>query len=86
MGTTITIKLKGQPIIYFSSSSTILWFLALKIFLVFLVFLSLDFYVVLGYVHWRDRRYKGGAPIREEEEEEEEEEDKQTQEREQPEL
>ena len=28
MGTTITIKLKGQSIIYFSSSSTILWFLA----------------------------------------------------------
>ena len=28
MGTTITIKLKGQPVIYFSSSSTILRFLA----------------------------------------------------------
>ena len=28
MGTTITIKLKGQSIIYFNSSSTILWFLA----------------------------------------------------------
>ena len=28
MGTTITIKLKGQSIIYFSSSSTILWSLA----------------------------------------------------------
>ena len=28
MGTTITIKLKGQSVIYFSSSSAILWFLA----------------------------------------------------------
>ena len=28
MGTTITIKLKGQSVIYFSSSSTILRFLA----------------------------------------------------------
>ena len=28
MGTTITIKLKGQSVFFFSSSSTILWFLA----------------------------------------------------------
>ena len=35
-------------------------------FLVFLVFF-LFYVVLLGYVHWRDRRYKGGAPIREEE-------------------
>ena len=77
MGTTITIKLKGQSVIffffifYYPSVSCFL----LKNILVFLV--SFLFYVVLlGYVHWRDRRYKGGAPIREEE-------DKQTQEREQ---
>ena len=71
MGTTITIKLKGQSVIYFSSSSTILRFLAfyLKTFLVFLVFF-LFYVVLLGYVHWRDRRYKdvATAPQREKEE------------------
>ena len=55
MGTTTTIKLKGQSVIFF-----FFIFYYPKTFLVFLVFFL--FYVfLLGYVHWRDRRYKGGA-------------------------
>ena len=62
MGTTITIKLKGQSVIFFLHLLLSFGFLLFikKTFLVFLVFF-LFYVVLLGYVHWRDRRYKGGA-------------------------
>ena len=69
MGTTITIKLKGQSVFFFLHLLLSFGFLLFikKTFLVFFLF----YVVLLGYVHWRDRRYKGGAataPQREEEE------------------
>ena len=63
-------KLKGQKIIFnFSSSSTIIWscFFSNNFFsFIELVVFSFAFSFVfsLGYVHWRDRRCKGGAPYR----------------------
>ena len=61
MGTTITIKLKGQSVIFFFF---IFYYPSVSCFLLknIFSFSSFLFYVVLlGYVHWRDCRYKGGA-------------------------
>ena len=62
-------KLKGQSVFFFLHLILSFGFLLFikKAFLVFFLF----YVVLLGYVHWRDRRYKGGAataPQREEEE------------------